>query len=86
MLVPIERTLARRDQWRFIRERPTARSDRSRGNPPRLNPEDTVLDLAADRAEGQVVGLVTGAVESRLTTAARLEKQLDLRTDASRCR
>ena len=80
VLVPTERTLAQRDPWRFIRERPTARSDRCRGNPPRLGPEDTVLDLTADRAEGQIVGLVTRAVGSRLTTAVRLQKHLDLRS------
>jgi putative AbiEi antitoxin of type IV toxin-antitoxin system len=79
VLVPAERTLADRDHWRSIRERPTARSGRSRGNPPRLNPEDTVLDLAAARSEGDVVGLVTRAVGSRLTTPDRLRQHLDRR-------
>jgi hypothetical protein len=80
VLVPAGRTLADREHWRFIRERPTARSDRCRGNPPRLGPEDTVLDLSAQQTEGQVIGLVTRAVGSRLTTAARLQKHLDQRS------
>jgi hypothetical protein len=65
--------------WRFIRERDGVRPGRSPGAPPRLTPECAVLDLAGQRSAGEVVGLVTGAVQKGLTTPDRLRSLLDTR-------
>lgn len=79
VLTPADTLITSRDHWHFVRERPGVRSGRVFGSPPRLGVEDTVLDLADRRAEGQVVGLVTRAVNGRLTTAERLQRQLSRR-------
>ena len=79
VLVPMEKLVQTRGSWQFIRERPAARSGRSVGSPPRLSTEDTVLDLANQRSVGEVVGLVTKAVQSRLTTTSRLHEHLEHR-------
>lgn len=66
--------------WLFIRERDGVRPARSPGSPPRLTPECTVLDLAAQRAAGDVAGLVTKAVQKGLTTPERLRHLLGSRS------
>ena len=80
VLVPADKVIQVRDAWRFLRERPTARTGRSTGAPPRLTREDTVLDLAASRSAAEVIGLVTQAVQNRLTTPVRLQRHLDRRS------
>ena len=80
VLVPLDKTLTSREEWRFVRERPAVRSDRSVGTPARLTADDTVLDLTASRSAGDVIGFVAQAVQSRLTTTVRLRRQLDRRT------
>ena len=80
ILVPADKLVQARDAWRFVRERPAARNGRSIGAPPRLPVEDTVLDLATSRPAAEVVGLVTQAVQNRLTTPARLQRHLDRRS------
>jgi hypothetical protein len=66
VLVPRTRRIDVNGPWRFIRERPAARPARSVGNPPRLTVESTVLDLAEARDAGEVVALITTAVQRRL--------------------
>ena len=68
--------------WSFERERAGVRL-RSRGSPPRTSVEDTVLDLCRQATESWVIGLVTQAVQSRLTTPARLLKRMDARKKLS---
>ncbi len=75
VLVDAEREVAVAGPWRFIRERPGARSGRSVGAPPRLSVESTVIDLSNIREQGAVVGLVTTAVQRRLTTVERLRRE-----------
>ncbi len=58
--------------WRFVRESPGVRSSRSTGSPPRLLIEEAVLDLAAVADPGEVVRLVTRAVQLRRTRASRI--------------
>ena len=65
--------------WRFVRERDGVRPARSPGSPPRLTPECTVLDLARGCPPGDVVGLVTKAVQKGLTSPERLRRLLDAR-------
>lgn len=73
VLVPPGRRVSRKDpRWRFVHEQSSVRGRVGRGSPPRLNVEDTVLDLCAGATEKEVVGWVTAAVQRRLTTAARL--------------
>jgi hypothetical protein len=71
---PNERVLrlTEADSWRFIRERPGARSPRNVGSPPRLTVEAPVLDLCAATTEKEVIGIITTAVERRLTSGKRL--------------
>lgn len=58
--------------------RQDARMDRRAvGLPPRLKVHDTVLDLAAELDERQLVALVTDAVQRRLTTPDQLRTALD---------
>jgi hypothetical protein len=52
---------------------------RSVKDPPRLTVESTVLDLSDVRDAGEVVELVTTAVQRRLTTVKRLRQDLDAR-------
>jgi hypothetical protein len=79
VLIPYERRIRSFDSWLFIRERPGARSGRTLGDLSHLGVEDTVLDLCAGATEGELVGLLTTAVNRRRTTAARLLNQLERR-------
>ena len=79
VLVPRTRRIDVNGPWRFIRERPAARPARSVGSPPRLTVESTVLDLAEARDAGEVVALITTAVQRRLTTVKRIGNDLDQR-------
>lgn len=76
VLVPVTSRGRDRWPWSFTRERPGVRSARSPGDPPRLTVEDTVLDLCDGADVRAVVGWVTQAVGSRLTTAGRLSRAL----------
>ncbi len=80
VLVPIGRTVRVQGPWRFIQERPGARSARATGSPPRLLVADTVLDLAWPCSEGQVVDLVVRATARRLVTTAGLTTALGQRS------
>jgi very-short-patch-repair endonuclease len=80
VLVPAANDARRAGPWQFLRERPDARSLRSVGSPPRLTVEATVLDLSACSTEGEVVGLITTAVQRRLTTPRRLSQAMDARS------
>jgi hypothetical protein len=62
----------------FVKEQVYARPTQSR-TPPRLTVESTVLDLADVRDAGNVVEIVTTAVQRRLTTVKRLRQDLDAR-------
>jgi hypothetical protein len=55
------------------------RARRSVGDPPRLTVESAVLDVADARTAAEVVGLVTTAVQRRLTTVYRLRQELTQR-------
>jgi hypothetical protein len=83
VLVPVGRSARIGGEWRFSRERPGARSARSVNDPPRLTVEDTVLDLSATASEGDLVALMTTAVQRRKTTPRRLVAAMNER---SRCR
>jgi hypothetical protein len=72
ILVPLELPVARKGPWRFRRETVGIRSPRTIGSPPRLTASDTILDLAASRAEGEVVNLVVEALRRSLSTPDRL--------------
>jgi very-short-patch-repair endonuclease len=80
VLIPVGRSARIGGEWRFSRERPGARSPRSVHAPPRLTIEDTVLDLSSEATEGDLVGLVTKAVQSRRTTPRRLLKAMNERS------
>lgn len=80
VLVPADRLVRNRGHWRFVRERPAVRSDRSFGTPPRLSVDDAILDLTDRMPPGQAVSMVSVAVQSRLTTADRLRRRLDRRS------
>jgi Transcriptional regulator, AbiEi antitoxin len=79
VLLPHERRIEVPGPWRFIRERAGVRPARSVKDPPRLTVESTVLDLAEVRDAGEVVEIVTTAVQRRLTTVKRLRQDLDAR-------
>jgi Transcriptional regulator, AbiEi antitoxin len=79
VLVPRERRVDVAGPWRFIRETAGVRTRRSVGDPPRLTVESAVLDVTDVRAAGEVVGLVTTAVQRRLTTVYRLRQELTQR-------
>ncbi|GAA1426647.1 hypothetical protein GCM10009616_01740 [Microlunatus lacustris] len=80
VLVPHARGRAVAGRWRFERERPGVRSSRTVGEPPRLTAADTVLDLAGQLDDGEVVALVTRAVQQRLVSVERLQRDLDNRS------
>lgn len=80
VLIPWARRLTTRERWRFVRERPGTRSPRSPGDPPRTTFEDTVIDLTERGTEGEVVDLVTRAVQSRRTTPLRLARCAESRS------
>ena len=78
VLVPQGRRVARdEDRWRFIHERAGVRQPGGRGSPPRIDVEDTVLDLCDESTEAEVVGWVTAAVQRRLTTPERLRRRVE---------
>jgi predicted transcriptional regulator of viral defense system len=79
VLVPHQRRIEVPGSWHFIRERAGVRPARSVKDPPRLTIESTVLDLTDVRDAGEVVELVTTAVQRRLTTVKRLRQGLDAR-------
>ena len=76
VLVPADRRVRVAGPWRFIREMPGVRSDRSSGAPSRLLPATTALDLANSRRPGEVVGLITQVTQKRLTTPDRILTEL----------
>jgi Transcriptional regulator, AbiEi antitoxin len=77
VLVPRERRVEVVGPWQFIRETPGVRPARSVQDPPRLTVECTVLDLADARDTGEVIQLITTAVQRRLTTVRKLRRELD---------
>ena len=72
VLAPVSRRVSRAGVWQIRRERDTTRDRRSPGSPPRTGIEDTVIDLCRGADGGQVLDLVTKAVQGRSTTARRL--------------
>jgi very-short-patch-repair endonuclease len=72
IMIPHDARIRRQYPWAFVREREGTRDVGSRGSPPRLSPEDTVLDLCHHGRADDVVGWVTTAVQRRLTTPKRL--------------
>lgn len=68
-----------REPWLFVRERPGTRAG-SVGSPPRLRVEDTVLDLAGDLGERELIDLVSRVVQERRTTPDRLRARLEARS------
>lgn len=76
VLVPAGGRYRTAGPWAFTRENPGVRSPRSAGSPPRLNVEDTVLDLTAIATTREIVHLVTRAVQHRRTRAPRLAAAL----------
>jgi very-short-patch-repair endonuclease len=72
VLVPWSTVIGPRGSWTFPRERPGVRQARSPGEPARTTIEDTVLDLCADAAPGDLAGLVTKAIQTQRTTARQL--------------
>ena len=79
VLVPVARYAQRHGPWHFHRERAGARSASTHGSLPRLDVEATVLDLCARSTEGEIVGLISTAVQRRLTTPGRLSCQWPIR-------
>lgn len=80
VLVPYATPRTVTGPWRFVRERAGCRSG-SVGDPPRLTAVDAVLDLTAHADDGEVVALVTRAVQQRLTTTDQLRYRSDVRYD-----
>jgi very-short-patch-repair endonuclease len=80
VLVPWERRILPRAPWRFQRERSGVRDSRSPGDPPRTTIEETVVDLCAAAQPGELVDLLTTAVQTRKTTAPRILAALDRRS------
>jgi hypothetical protein len=77
VLVPRKRRVEIDGPWPFICETPGVRPARSVQDPPRLTVESTVLDLADVRDPGEVIQLITTAVQRRLTTVRKLRRELD---------
>ena len=79
--VPFERKVADQPGVRVATRKNLAAVRHPAQLPPRTRVEDTVLDLL-DQATGEdeVVGLITGACQRRLTTAARLGQRAAGRT------
>ena len=72
VLVPKGSDVVDRDGWVFRRETDGVREGRSPGAPPRTTIEDTVVDLCTEASEGEVLDLVTRAVQTRRTNARRI--------------
>ncbi len=79
VLIQADRRARTQGPWHFIRERPGARSARTLGPLAHLSIEDTVLDLCASASEGEIVRLLTRAVNRRGTTARAVLRQLEHR-------
>ncbi len=84
VMVPLSNPILSRSPWEFRRERSGVRSPRSPGSPPRLPIEDVVLDLAEGGDPAALVDLLTLAVGTRHTSAARLRLALRGRSRHSR--
>jgi hypothetical protein len=80
VLIPVGRSARVGGEWRLSRERAGARSPRSMGAPPRLTVEDAVLDLSAVASEGDLVALITTAVQRRKTNPRRLVAAMNERS------
>ena len=80
VLVPSSSIIKSRGPWVFPRERPGVRSQRSPGYPSRTTIEDTVLDLCGDLGPAALIDLVTAAIQTQKTTAARLLTCVDSRS------
>jgi hypothetical protein len=77
VVLPAGRQAGRDDpRWDFVRERPGVRLGTGRGSPPRLDVEDTVLDLCDEGDRADVVGWVSAAVQRNLTTPRRLRSRV----------
>lgn len=70
--------------WRFIRDQEGHRSPASRGSPPRLGVEDTILDLAENADLADVIGWSGRAIQQRRTTPHRLRTALERRSRVAR--
>lgn len=68
-----------RGPWVLRREQPGARSARTVGEPPRLTVDAAVIDLCNEACAGDVVGLLTKAVQRQLTSSDRLLDELGAR-------
>lgn len=79
VLVPHQTVISDRAPWTFPRERPGVREARCAEDPPRTSAEDTVLDLCAESTPGELAGILTTAVQTRVTDAARLRRRIDQR-------
>lgn len=66
--------------WLLRRERPGVRASKTVDDPPRLTVEATVIDLCDVVPEDQVPGLLTRAVQRKLTDADRILRELDARS------
>lgn len=84
VLVPFGRRRAPREWVVFVQERDQVRARSTRAEPPRTRVEDTVLDRCVPAADGEVVELITKAVQRRLTTCTALQVALDRRRLANR--
>jgi hypothetical protein len=80
VMIPHDARIRRQHPWAFVREREGTRDVGSRGSPPRISPEDTVLDLCQQGQQSEVLGWVTTAVQRRLTTPRRLTLALARRS------
>jgi hypothetical protein len=86
VLVPVARYAQRHGPWHFHRERAGARSASTHGSLPRLDVEATVLDLCARSTEGEIVGLISTAVQRRLTVPREVVCFREGFSMSSRCR
>jgi hypothetical protein len=65
--------------WLLRREQVGVRSAKTVGSPPRLGVEATVIDLCDGATASEVPGLLTRAVQRRLTTGERIVDELEAR-------
>jgi hypothetical protein len=83
VLLPFAERCTVSGPWVFRRERPGVRSARSVGSPPRLTAVDTVLDLTGAGGQGEIVELVTRAVQLRVVSGSTLLDALERRAQHS---
>ena len=79
VLVPHACRVMSRPGWQVVLERPGTHRAPSRGAPPRIDVDDTVLDLCAAGTPAGCADWVTIAVQRRLTTPRRLLRALEAR-------